>query len=127
VAHKGVVSDCRVAKGGAVQTMQTNASISMSKPLLLPKLFKPIAGGPNLFDLPENEWRPWRAIFAKGFNAEHALSLVPGMVEETLIFRETLRDLAQKGDMFLLDFKTLRFTMDLIGKTILYDPMLLMK
>ncbi len=127
MAHKGVVSDCRVAKGGAVQTMQTNASISMSKPLLLPKLFKPIAGGPNLFDLPENEWRPWRAIFAKGFNAEHALSLVPGMVEETLIFRETLRDLAQKGDMFLLDFKTLRFTMDLIGKTILYDPMLLMK
>lgn len=113
-----------VTPKAAIQTIQTNVSTSMSRPILMPRFFKPIAGGPNLFDLPENEWRPWRAIFAKGFNAEHTLSLVPGMVKETLVFRETLRNLAQKGDMFLLDFKTLRFTMDLIGKTILYDRML---
>ncbi len=113
-----------VSPKAAVQTMQTNPSTSISRPLLTPRFFKPIAGGPNLFDLPENEWRPWRAIFAKGFNAEHALSLVPGMVDETLVFCKTLRDLARKGDMFLLDFKTLRLTMDLIGNTILYDHML---
>jgi hypothetical protein len=59
-------------------------------------------------------------VFNKGFNNEHFLKLVPGMVKEINVYRETLRNHAKKGDMFYLDTTTLRFTMDLIGKTILY-------
>lgn len=94
-------------------------TISMERPSLLPRFFKPIAGGPNLFDLGEKEWRPWRAIFIKGFNTEQISSLVPGMVEQTLVYCKTLEQLASDGLSFSLDAVTLRFTMDLIGKTIL--------
>ncbi|MCJ1311863.1 hypothetical protein MMC25_005536 [Agyrium rufum] len=93
--------------------------VSMQRPLLLPRWFQPISGGPNLFDLPESQWKPWRSVFSKGFNAEHVLSLVPDMVDETAVYCETLAGLAQKGEMFYLDPVTLRFTIDVIGKTIL--------
>ena len=99
--------------------MHANPAMSMQRPSLLPRFFKPICGGPNMFDLPEKEWRPWRAIFSKGFSADHVLSLVPGMVDETTVYCSTLRTLALKKTMFYLDTTTLRFTIDVIGKTVL--------
>lgn len=103
----------------AIQATQTDAALALERPYLLRRFFKPITGGSNLFDLPEKEWRPWRSVFSKGFGSDHILSLVPGMVREASVYCEILRSLAQQGDMFYLDPTTLRFTMDLIGKTIL--------
>ena len=102
----------------AIQATQTS-SLSCERPTLLKRFFKPIAGGSNLFDLTEKEWRPWRAIFSKGFSTEHILSLVPAMARTTNTYCDTLRMLARKGNMFYLDPTTLRFTIDMIGKTIL--------
>lgn len=99
--------------------IHANPNISMERPSLLPRFFKPICGGPSLFDIREKEWRPWRAIFSRGFSADHALSLVPVMVDETMVYCETLRRLAHEKAMFYLDLTTLRFTIDVIGKTIL--------
>lgn len=103
----------------ATQATQTS-SLACERPTLLKRFFKPIAGGSNLFDLTEKEWRPLRAIFNKGFNTEHILSLVPAMASTTSVYCETLRKFAQAGDMFYLDPCTLRFTVDMIGKTVLY-------
>jgi hypothetical protein len=86
-----------VSPTAATQATQTNANLSMERPALLPRFFKPIAGGLNLFDLPEKDWKPWRAIFNKGFNTDHVMSLVPGIVKETIIYSETLRDLLEKA------------------------------
>jgi cytochrome P450 len=105
----------------AAATMQTNYEIATSRPDMLQRFFKPIAGGPNMFDMAEPEWRPWRAVFSKGFNNEHFVSHLPGMIEETKIYAEILRGLAKKGEMFYLDLVTLRFMMDMIGKTLLFD------
>lgn len=103
----------------AIQAAQTS-SLACERPPLLERFFKPIAGGPNLFDLTEKEWKPWRAVFNKGFSTEHTLSLVPGMTRMTKTYCDTLRRLAEKGEMFYLDPTTLRFMMDMIGQTILY-------
>jgi cytochrome P450 len=103
----------------AISVTQMNPNLSSERPALLRRFFMPITGGSNLFDLPEKEWKPWRAVFSKGFNNEHILSLVPGIVKETLVYAENLRSLARKGEMFYLDTTTLRFTMDVIGRTIL--------
>ena len=102
----------------AAQSLNSGA-IALNRPSILPRFFKPIAGGPNLFDLGEKEWRPWRTIFARGFGAEQVSSLVPGMVKETLVYCKILEEKARKGEIFSLDATTLRFTIDLIGKTIL--------
>ncbi|KAI9885080.1 MAG: Nucleolar protein 58 [Watsoniomyces obsoletus] len=103
----------------AQQATQTNSSLAFERPVELLPWFRPIAGGPNLFDLPGKDWRPWRAVFNKGFSAEHLLSLVPNMVQETLVYRETLRRHARERNLFHLDPTTLRYTMDLIGRTVL--------
>ncbi len=100
-------------------SVQQTSKLSMQRPYLLPRFFKPIAGGPNLFDMREEEWKPWRAVFSKGFSTEHFLSLVPGMVKETLVYAQTFRDLAKKQEMFSLDSVSLRYMMDVIGRTIL--------
>ena len=104
----------------AISVTKTNPHICSQRPLELLDFFKPIAGGPTLFDMPESEWKVWRGVFNKGFNTKHYSSLVPGMVKQTLVFRETLREHARQGDNFYLDPVTLRFMIDMIGKTILY-------
>lgn len=86
---------------------------------MLRRFFKPIAGGTNLFDMTEREWRPWRAMFNKGFSTEQVTNLVPHVLRETEVYKESLRGLAKKEEMFYLDLVTLRFTMDVIGQTIL--------
>ena len=102
-----------------IETTQTNPALHSLRDPLLRKFFKPITGGPALFDLDEKDWKPWRAIFSKGFHSERIMSLVPGIVEETSIYAETLRGLAEKGEMCFLDPVTQRFTIDMIGKNIL--------
>lgn len=99
--------------------IHANPNMSMQRPPLLPRFFKPIAGGPNMFDMRETDWKPWRAVFSRAFSTEHVLSLVPDMVEETTVYCETLRKLAEQKEMFQLDLVTLCFTIDVIGKTIL--------
>lgn len=103
----------------ANQATQTAAAIACERPPRLDKFFKPLVGGPNLFDLPEKAWRPWRAIFNKAFSSDKLFSIVPSMVEETLKYRDTLMCFAQEERLLQLDLITLRFTIDFIGRTVL--------
>jgi cytochrome P450 len=104
----------------ATQATQTLTRIATQKPHQLRAWFRPITGGPNLVEMPEAEWRPWRAVFNKGFSAVHVQSLVPGMVDEARVYCDILRRHARAGGMFSLDAITMRFIMDLIGRTVLY-------
>lgn len=102
-----------------VEITQENPLLTSERPFLLRRFLKPITGGLTIFDLPEKEWKPWRVVFNKGFHGDRIMSLVPGIVEETLVYAATLRDLAKKDEMCYLDLITLRYTIDMIGKTIL--------
>ena len=101
------------------QQIHSNPKISMQRPKLLPRWFKPITGGSNVFDMREQEWKPWRGVFNGAFSAQHVMSLVPGIVGETKTYVDTLRQYAAKKQMFSLDTITLRFMFDVIGRTIL--------
>ena len=103
----------------ATEVAQTNPKICIERALLLRRFFKPIAGGPNLFDMPGEEWKPWRNVFAKGFSDNHIATLVPSMVKETIVYSKKLDKLARTGELFYLDTMTLRFMMDMIGGTLL--------
>ena len=65
--------------------VHTNPHMSMQRPQLLLRWFKPIAGGPNMFDMREHEWQPWRTVFSKAFSVENVLSLVPDVFDESTI------------------------------------------
>ena len=109
-----VISPAVVTEG-----FQNNTLTSMKKPDMLADFFKPITGGPTLFDMPEKDWRPWRTVFNKGFNDQHLITLVPGMIKQITKFRRTLMTFAKRRELFQLDPVTLRFTLDMIGQTIL--------
>lgn len=102
----------------AQQVVQTTP-VAYEKPDALRKWFYPLAGGINMFDAPPQQWKPIRSLFGPGFSTAHLMTLVPSMVEQTLTYCETLRRHAREGDMFMLDPTTLRFIMDIIGKTVL--------
>jgi cytochrome P450 len=100
-----------------VEITQTNPKLTSERPRLLRRFMKPITGGLTIFDLDEKEWKPWRAVFNKGFQSDRMYSLVPSMVQETQVFAGTLRGLAKKGIICSLDPIILRFMIDIIGKT----------
>jgi cytochrome P450 len=102
------------------QLTQTNAQLNCNRPKLLQRFFGPITGGPTMFDVNEAAWKPWRTLFNKGFHSDHINSLVPGIIEEVSVYTEILRAAAKKGEMLFLEPLTLRFMIDVIGKTILY-------
>ena len=103
----------------ANQVCQTS-KLSTEKPPTLIDWFKPLAGGPSLFDSNGHHWKSLRNLFSPAFSANHTLSLVPSMVECALEYCNTLRSHALANDVFQLDPVTLRFVMDLMGKLILY-------
>lgn len=86
---------------------------TLSKPEHFQHNFKALAGGPNLFTMPDDDWKPWRAMFNPGFSAGYMLAQVPCMVEQVAVFYNKLQDHAGKG-MFILEELTLRLTMDVI-------------
>ncbi len=103
----------------AQQATQTNPAIAAERPPAVGDYIRPIAGGPNLFDMPEKEWKPWRAVVNKSFGAAHVFALVPSIVDECLVFRDTLLEHARRGDIFALNPVARRLTLDFVGHLIL--------
>jgi cytochrome P450 len=97
----------------------TTTAIAFEKPDALRKWFFSLTGGISIFDAPAEKWKSLRNLFNRGFSANHLLSLVPIMVEETEIYCDILRQHAKKGDLFYLDTTNLRFMLDVIGRTAL--------
>lgn len=98
-------------------TQQTN--LALERPVEMRDWFRPITGGPALFDMSYHEWKPWRSLFNPGFSAAHLLTHVSEIVEETLVYRASLEEHARKRDVFQLNNVTLRFTLDLMGRVVL--------
>lgn len=102
----------------AHQAMQTTR-ISIEKPDDLRTWFKSLTGGTSMFDARPEEWRGLRNLFRSGFSNNHLMTLAPMLVKETLVYCQTLRAHAEKGDMIYLDPITLRFVIDIVGQLLL--------
>ena len=102
----------------AIQATQTTG-IALHRPLELREWFASITGGPAMFDMEPEEWKPWRTWFNPGFSQANLGTLVGHMVEDTCVYRDILSEHARRGDIFQLNNLTLRFTMDLIGRSVL--------
>ncbi|KAL8711127.1 MAG: hypothetical protein Q9225_007178, partial [Loekoesia sp. 1 TL-2023] len=84
----------------------------------------PLLGDKNLATLEGKEWRMWRAIFNPGFSSGHLMSLVGGMVSDTVLFTKILADYATQGKIFQLEEAATRLTVDIIGSVVLDMPLL---
>lgn len=61
-------------------------------------------------------WKKWRSIFNPGFASAHLITLASSIVDESLIFVDTLQKHAEKGHAFRLEEEATRLTVDIIGK-----------
>ncbi len=103
----------------ARQATQTNPLLAAQRPAGLRHFFRPLTGGLSLFDMPERDWKPWRALVNKSFGPSYFLALAPRLVEETLVFCDILRQHANKNELFSLSAATRRLAMDLVGHSAL--------
>ena len=93
---------------------------------LLPKhaglryFLKPLTGDYDLVTMEGPMWKKWRAIFNPGFSASHIMTLIPGMVDETQVFRDILQSAAEKAEIFQLEHATLNLAVDIIGEVVMY-------
>ena len=101
---------------GAHQISQVH---SLPKFHALREYMRPVTGGSDLVTMEGKEWKTWRNIFNPGFSSGHIMTLVPEMLKDISIFREILRDLAEKRDIFLMDPLTTRLSLDIIGRVAL--------
>lgn len=80
---------------------------------------RPLTSEKDLVTLEGPEWKYWRARFNPGFSASHISILIPGMVEETEIFKNILKDHAASGKILHLEEASLNLTIDIIGKVVM--------
>ncbi|KAK7992677.1 cytochrome P450 monooxygenase aflN [Apiospora saccharicola] len=80
---------------------------------------KPFTGAMDLASAEGQEWKVGRSMFNPGFSLKNLLSLVPAFVEEVLVFRERLGQVADKGEKAKLETYTTDLTVDIIGRAVL--------
>jgi cytochrome P450 len=76
-----------------------------------------LVGTKSIFSTQGSEWSAQRSWFSPAFSASHILTLVPGMIEETLVFREKLTALAIQGKRFSMNDLCLRLAIDVIARS----------
>ena len=76
-----------------------------------------LVGTKSIFSTQGSEWAAQRSWFSPAFSSSHILTLVPGMVEETLVFREKLTALAIQGKRFSMNDLCLRLAFDVIARS----------
>jgi sterigmatocystin biosynthesis cytochrome P450 monooxygenase len=76
-----------------------------------------LVGTKSVFSTDGKEWQAQRSWFAPAFSMSHLITLVPGMVEETLIFREKLTEYAVSGETFSMLELAMRLTIDVISRS----------
>ena len=98
---------------GAHQITQEH---SLPKHKSLREYMGPLTGEYDLVTMDGDMWKKWRAIFNPGFSSSHLMTLIPGILKDTLTFCDILREHVQKGDLFQMEDSTVNLTVDVIGR-----------
>ena len=80
----------------------------------------PITGHNSLVTINGSEHKRWRGVFNPGFSTSHLMTLVAGIVDDCIVFKDTLAKHAEAQDIFALEEAATRVTVDVIGRVVLY-------
>jgi cytochrome P450 len=106
------------------ETQETLSLVSFQTVGLTRNLFSGIdamsglVGTQSLISTRGKEWQQQRGWFAPAFSMAHLLTLLPGMIEDALICRKRLADVAEKEAKVKLADEFGRFTIDVIGRSV---------
>ena len=85
---------------GVANKVQTTDNLP--KALEVYHKLKPVLGPNSILTLEGDHWYKLRKMFNPAFSQGHLETLVPGIIEETLIFVKLLNDTTQGGDILLM-------------------------
>lgn len=77
-----------------------------------------IVGTKSLFAVHGAEWKRQRSWFSPAFSLAHLMTLIPGIVQETLVFREKLTAHAISGETLITNDATMQLTIDVIARSV---------
>ncbi|OAP61300.1 hypothetical protein AYL99_03501 [Fonsecaea erecta] len=92
---------------------------SLPKSRLTTKYLTRLLGSNNMVGLEGQAWKSLRSIFNPGFSASHLITLVPYVVDSSLVFLDLLRDKAKANELVELDPLSIGFAIDIIGKVVM--------
>jgi len=96
---------------------QVQTSPDVDRHPVFKEVLKGLVGDHGLFSTYGEEWRQQRALFGPAFAMSNLLSLIPGMIEETLIFIDLLTKKAVSGETFSMYQQVAGVTLDAIGRS----------
>ena len=76
-------------------------------------------GPHNMVSVEGATWKNLRTMFNPGFSATHLMTLVPYIVDSSLVFYDVLRQKAETNELIGLEELGTRLTIDIIGKVVL--------
>ena len=96
---------------GAVQMQDAE----LDKPHDIKKPLETLIGGKSLLTMYGASWKTWRGLLNPGFSSGYMLEMVPSIVREVAVFRDSLRAHARSADIFQMADTSLKLTIDVIG------------
>ena len=98
--------------------MQVQDSPQFKRHTYVEGYLRGIVGTKSLFSVHGAEWKRQRSWFSPAFSMAHLVTIVPGIVEETLVFREKLTKHAMSGEILVTNDATMRLTIDVIARSV---------
>ncbi|KAJ9603403.1 hypothetical protein H2200_012181 [Cladophialophora chaetospira] len=92
---------------------------SLPKSRLVTGYLAKLLGSSNMVSLEGQAWKSLRSIFNPGFSASHLITLVPYIVDSSLVFLDLLREKARTNELIQLDPLSIGFAIDIIGKVVM--------
>jgi cytochrome P450 len=99
------------------QWVTTGQSLNKS-PQVVDYLGK-LLGHDNMVGLDGPAWKRLRTMFNPGFANGHLMTLLPYLVDMTVIFCEKLREAAKIGEVIEMEEYAAKLTIDIMGKIVL--------
>ncbi|KAL9063501.1 MAG: hypothetical protein Q9161_009430 [Pseudevernia consocians] len=98
---------------------QVTVQDSLPKPKAIPENIWPLTGEKNQVAMDGAEHKRWRAIFDPGFSRAHLMTLVDGILGDSILFVEILGRHAEEQEILSLEESATRATLDIIGRVVL--------
>lgn len=98
---------------------QATQQHSLPKHSINKEYIEPFVGKYNMLTLEGKLWKQWRSIFNSSFASGHVINLVPKIIEDSLIFCDSLSMHAEKSEIFSLEEGLTKLTIDVIGRVVM--------
>ena len=92
---------------------------NLPKSILETAFLDKFLGDSNMVSIEGEKWKTQRSMFNPGFSTAHLMTLVPYIVDSSLVFCDVINQKAKTNHLFQLEGVGTHLTIDIIGKVVL--------